>query len=81
MRFRIREIRETTEVREISADKGSDNYRQIKPETNITVEECRAFLDSIFGESIIGKEEDHDSGSESGCRKSPADPCTEENSL
>ena len=81
MQFRLREIRESTEVREISADKGSDNYRQIKPETPITTEECDTFWASVFGESSVGRKEDYDPGSESRCRKGPADPCTEENSL
>lgn len=49
MKMRFREIREIEEV-SINHDdkKESDNYLQIKPMTNITIEEARKFIDSLF---------------------------------
>lgn len=49
MKMRFREIRE---IEEVSIDHGdkkeSDNYLQIKPVTDITIEEARKFINSLF---------------------------------
>lgn len=49
MKMRFREIREIEEV-SINHDykKESDNYLQIKPVTDITIEEARNFINSLF---------------------------------
>ena len=48
----FREIREIKSPEKISsdpaADNGSENFRKIKPQTEITTEEARAFIDSLF---------------------------------
>ena len=47
----FREIREI-KVKEIKPEKKKEetNYLKIKPETNITDEECREYWNRIFGE-------------------------------
>ena len=51
----FREIREIREIRPEKEKKEDRNYLKIKPETDISVEECREFWDQIFGEGA-GKE-------------------------
>lgn len=48
--MRFREIREIREVNERVGKKEEKHYafQDIKPETNITVEECDAFWDNLF---------------------------------
>lgn len=48
--MRFREIREIREVRPEKEKKEEKNYLKIKPETDISEEECREFWDRIFGE-------------------------------
>lgn len=56
----FREIREIKIPEKISSDPAanheSENFRKIKPQTGITTEEARAFIDSLF-ESMKEKEE------------------------
>ncbi len=59
--MRFREIREVREVRAEKKEKPEDrNYLKIKPETDITVEECKEFWNAIFGKGEIqnGNEKD-----------------------
>lgn len=48
----FREIREIKIPEKISSDPAanheSENFRKIKPQTEITTEEARAFIDSLF---------------------------------
>jgi len=44
----IREVKDNFETRSKVEDEKDKGFMQIKPETNITVEEARAFLDSLF---------------------------------
>lgn len=48
----FREIREIKIPEKISsepvAENGSENFRKIKPQSGITTEEARAFIDSLF---------------------------------
>lgn len=49
MKMRFREIREIEEVNISCNDKEeNDNYLQIKPVTDITIEEAKKFIDSLF---------------------------------
>ena len=49
MKMRFREIREIEEVNISCNDKEeNDNYLQIKPVTDITIEEARSFINSLF---------------------------------
>lgn len=47
--FRFREIREIKpdETRK-QVQEQEEGYKQIKPETDMTVEEARSFIDSLF---------------------------------
>lgn len=47
--FRFREIREikSDETRK-QVQKQEEGYKQIKPETDMTAEEARSFIDSLF---------------------------------
>ena len=47
--FRFREINEikADETRKVTTQK-EEGYKKIKPETDITVEEARSFIDSLF---------------------------------
>lgn len=48
MRFKeFREVEKNIE-RELKKDKKEENYKKIKPETNITVDEARSFWDNMF---------------------------------
>lgn len=47
--MRFREIREIREIRPEKEKKEDRNYLKIKPETDISDEECREFWDQIFG--------------------------------
>lgn len=49
MRFRFREIKENKEEKErISKEEWQNGAGNIKPESDITVEECRNFWDDLF---------------------------------
>lgn len=49
MLFRFREIRTAERIVERRKDKEkSKKYLEIKPETNITYEEAKAFVESLF---------------------------------
>ena len=52
MRRGFREIREIKIPEKISDERGkeheSENFRKIKPQSGITAEEARAFIDSLF---------------------------------
>lgn len=44
----IKEIKDNFETRSKVEEK-EEGFKQIKPETDITVEEARSFIDSLFG--------------------------------
>lgn len=49
MKFReIREIRTSEKISDNTVKKESENFKQIKPETDMTVEEARKFIDDLF---------------------------------
>lgn len=61
--MRFREIREIREVNERVGKKEEKHYafQDIKPETDITFEECNAFWEQLFmngGLATFGKEEE-----------------------
>ena len=61
--MRFREIREIREVNERVGKKEEKHYafQDIKPTTNITFEECKAFWDNLFQNGVFTdfeKEED-----------------------
>lgn len=49
MRIRFREIKEIKEVEKEERKPEDENYKKIKPETNITKEECDELWKEIFG--------------------------------
>ena len=60
MRRGFREIREIKSPEKISDERGkengSENFRKIKPESGITVEEAKSFIEDLFA-SMKEKEE------------------------
>lgn len=51
MGIRFREIREIKEIKKDEKKPEDENYKKIKPETDITLEECDEFWNKIFGEA------------------------------
>ena len=45
----IKEIKSDFETRKLVDDKKEEGFKEIKPETDITAEEARSFIDSLFG--------------------------------
>ena len=44
----FREVERNIEREKLNKDKKEEGYKQIKPETNITFEEAKAFVESLF---------------------------------
>jgi hypothetical protein len=44
----FREVERNIESEKLNKDKKEENYKQIKPETNMTVEEVKNFWNEIF---------------------------------
>lgn len=44
----IREIKDNFETRSKVKNEKEEGFKKIKPETDITVEEARSFIDSLF---------------------------------
>ena len=44
----FREVERNIEREKMNKDKKEEGYKQIKPETNITIEEAKAFVESLF---------------------------------
>ena len=47
MRIKFREVERKIEKERVNKDR-NEKYKEIKPETDITVEEARQFLDNLF---------------------------------
>lgn len=45
---RFREVERNIEIEKLNKDKKEENYKKIKPETNMTVEEVNHFWDNVF---------------------------------
>ena len=45
---RFREVERNIEIEKMNKDKKEENYKKIKPETNITFEEANRFWDNVF---------------------------------
>lgn len=65
MRFREVRRKEVEEIRETNRHSNTDKqhyaFQDIKPESNLTFEECNAFWDNLFqngGLAAFGKEEE-----------------------
>lgn len=53
MRRRFREVeRKIDRPREIKDTKNNEAFKNIKPETDITMEECQRFFDSLFADDF-----------------------------
>lgn len=46
--MRFREVERNIEREKLNKDKKEEKYKQIKPETNMTVEEAKCFVDNLF---------------------------------
>ena len=44
----FREVERNIEIEKLNKDKKEENYKQIKPETNMTVEEAKCFVNNLF---------------------------------
>lgn len=56
MRRRFREVERkidrTRETKDTKDTKNSEAFKSIKPETDITMEECQRFFDSLFADDF-----------------------------
>lgn len=48
----FREVERNIEREKLNKDKKEEGYKQIKPETNITIEEAKAFIESLFAQGV-----------------------------